>query len=391
MTDTVILSGSRTPIGAYMGGLASLSAPQLGAIAIRCALERAGVHASDVDEVFMGNVVQAGVGQAPARQASLAAGIPQSVPCTTVNKVCGSGLKSVMLASTQIVAGEARLVIGGGMESMSNAPYLIRGARSGLRLGEHVMEDADLVDGLVDAYGHGHMGLCGEGTAEMCGLTREDQDQFALRSYEKALRAQRDGSFDEETVPVEVKGRHGGVTVVRKDETPRETSIQALRSLPPAFKADGTITAGNASKVNDGGAAVIVSSVERARELGAAPLARIVAQAQFAREPQSFLLAPVGAVSRVLEKAGWTVADTDLFEINEAFSGIEGARRELGVPYEKFNVNGGAVALGHPIGASGARLLVTLLYALRRRGLRRGVASLCIGGGEAVALAVELV
>ncbi len=390
MSESVILAGARTPIGAYLSGLASLSAPELGAAAIRCALERAHVRPADVDEVFMGNVVQAGVGQAPARQASLRAGIPDSVPCTTINKVCGSGLKSVMLAATQIAAGEARLVVAGGMESMSNAPYLVRGARTGLRLGEHKIEDANLTDGLVDAYGHGHMGLCGEGVAEACGLTREDQDLFAVRSYEKALRAQREGAFAEEIVPVEVRGRRGEVTVVATDETPRETSIEALRTLRPSFREGGTITAGNASKLNDGAAALVVASRQRAKELGARPIARIVAQAQFARAPQDFLLAPSGAVQRVLEKAGWTVAGTDLFEVNEAFSGIEGVRRELAIPEEKFNVNGGAVALGHPIGASGARILVTLLYALRARGGRRGVASLCLGGGEAVALAVEL-
>jgi len=390
-TDTMILSGARTAIGAYLGSLSSLTAPELGAIAITCALQRAEVRASDVEDVYMGSVVQAGIGQAPARQASLAAGIPDSVPCTTVNKMCGSGLKSVMLAATQIAAGEARVVVAGGMESMSNAPYLLRGARTGLRLGEQKLEDANLRDGLMDAYGHGHMGLCAEGVAGACGLTREDQDQFALRSYEKALRAQREGWFEPEIAPVRISGRRGEVTLVTKDETPRETSIQTLRSLRPAFKGDGTITAGNASKVNDGAAAVVVASRERAAELGARPIARVVAQAQFAREPEDFLLAPSGALRRVLEKAGWTVADTDLFEVNEAFSGIEGVRRELAIPEEKFNVNGGAVALGHPIGASGARLLVTLLYALRARGGTRGVASLCIGGGEAVALAIELV
>jgi acetyl-CoA C-acetyltransferase len=390
MTDVVILGAARTPIGAYLGGLASLTAPALGAVAIRCALERARVRPHDVDEVFMGNVIQAGVGQAPARQASLAAGIPESVPCTTINKVCGSGLKSVMLAATQIVAGEAGLVVAGGMESMSNAPFLLRGARTGLRLGEQTMEDANLRDGLVDAYGHGHMGLCGEGVAESCGLTREDQDQFALRSYQKALAAQADGAFREEIAPVTVTGRRGEVTLVEKDETPRETSIEALRALRPAFREGGTITAGNASKVNDGAAALVVASRERAADLGATPIARVVAQAQFARAPQEFLLAPSGAVKRVLEKAGWTVANTDLFEVNEAFSGIEAVRRELDIPEERFNVHGGAVALGHPIGASGARLLVTLLYALRARGGKRGVASLCLGGGEAVALAVEL-
>ena len=389
--SSVILGASRTPIGAFLGGLAPLTAPKLGAIAIKCALERAGVRPDQVDEVFMGNVVQAGVGQAPARQAALAAGIPNSVPCTTVNKVCGSGLKSVMLAATQIAAGEARIVVAGGMESMSNAPYLVRGLRAGLPLGEHKLEDANLIDGLMDAYGHGHMGLGGEIVAERCGLSRADQDRFALGSYEKALRAQRDGAFAAEVVPVEVPGRKGAVTVVDKDETPRETSLESLAKLQPAFKPGGTITAGNASKLNDGGAAVVVGSDDRARELGVKPIARIVAQGQFAHEPELFLTAPKGAIERCLEKANWKLGDVDLFEVNEAFSGIECVRRELEIPEEKFNVNGGAVALGHPIGASGARLLVTLLYALRARAKRRGVASLCLGSGEAVALAVELV
>jgi acetyl-CoA C-acetyltransferase len=294
-----------------------------------------------------------------------------------------------MLAATQIAAGEARLVVAGGMESMSNAPYLARGMRSGLSLGEHVLEDANLVDGLRDAYGHGHMGLGGEIVAEECGLSREDQDRFALASYEKALRAQREGAFAREIVPVEVPGRKGAVTVVDRDETPRETSLEALAKLQPAFKPGGTITAGNASKLNDGAAALVVASAERATELGAKPLARIVAQAQFAHEPERFLAAPKGAIERCLEKAGWRVEDVDLFEVNEAFSGIECVRRELDLPEERFNVNGGAVALGHPIGASGARLLVTLLYALAARSKTRGIASLCLGGGEAVALAIE--
>ena len=391
MSEVVILGAARTPIGAFLGGLAPLKATELGAIAIKCALERAGIAADQVDEVFMGNVVQAGVGQAPARQAALGAGIPKSVPCTTVNKVCGSGLKTVMLASSQIKAGEARLVVAGGMESMSNAPYLMRGARTGLPLGEHALEDANLTDGLQDAYGHGHMGLGGELTAAQCGLSREDQDRFALASYQKALAAQKSGSFDAEIVPVDVPGKKGAVTRVARDETPRETSLEALAALKPAFKEGGTVTAGNASKLNDGAAAAIVASLERARELGAAPLARIVAQGQFAQDPEMFLTAPKGAIARCLEKAGWRVADVDLFEVNEAFSGVECVRRELAIPDAKFNVNGGAVALGHPIGASGTRLLVTLLYALRARGKRRGIASLCLGGGEAVALAVELV
>ena len=388
--SAVVLGAARTPIGAFLGGLAPLTAPKLGAIAIRCALERAGVKPDEVDEVFMGNVIQAGVGQAPARQAALGAGIPNSVPCTTVNKVCGSGLKSVMLAATQIAAGEARLVVAGGMESMSNAPYLVRGARTGLPLGEHTIEDANLTDGLVDAFGHGHMGLGGELVARQCSLSREDQDRFAVGSYEKALRAQREGAFDAEIVAVEVPGRKSAATVVSQDETPRETTLEALAMLKPSFQEGGTVTAGNASKLNDGAAAVIVASEERARELGAEPLARVVAQGQFAHEPELFLTAPKGAIERCLEKARWRVGDVDLFEVNEAFSGIECVRRELDIPAERFNVNGGAVALGHAIGASGARLLVTLLYALRARNKRRGGASLCLGGGEAVALAVEL-
>jgi len=389
VTEVVIIGAARTPIGAFLGGLAPLAAPKLGAIAIRAALERSGVPFDQIDEVYMGNVIQAGVGQAPARQAALGAGLPQSVPCTTVNKVCGSGLKSVMLASSQILAGEARCIVAGGMESMSNAPYLARGLRTGLALGEHRIEDANLVDGLVDAYGGGHMGLGAEKAAECCALTRDDQDRFALRSYEKALTAQRSGAFDAEIVPVEVPGRKGAVTTVAKDESPRETSLEALSKLAPAFKPGGTVTAGNASKLNDGAAALVVASADRARELRAAPVARVIAQAQYAREPDLFLLAPSGAITRVLERAGWSIDSVDLFEVNEAFSGIEGVRRELGIPEEKLNVNGGAVALGHPIGASGARLLVTLLYALRARGKRRGVVSVCLGGGEAVALAVE--
>jgi acetyl-CoA C-acetyltransferase len=390
MERSVILGAARTPIGAFLGGLAPLKAPELGAIAIKCAVERSGVAPAQVDEVFMGSVVQAGVGQAPARQAALGAGLPRSVPCTTINKVCGSGLKAVMLAASQIAAGEYGVIVAGGMESMSNAPYLLRGLRQGLSLGEHAMEDANLVDGLVDAYGGGHMGLGGEKAAAKAGLSREDQDRFALRSYEKALAAQKGGAFDAEIVPVDVKGRKGQVTRVEKDETPRETSLGALAALKPAFKADGTVTAGNASKLNDGAAALVVASESRAMELGTKPLARIIAQAQFAREPDLFLLAPSGAIARVLDRAGWMAGDVDLYEVNEAFSGIEAVRREIGIAEDRFNVNGGAVALGHPIGASGARLLVTLLYALRARGKTRGIVSLCLGGGEAVALAVEV-
>jgi acetyl-CoA C-acetyltransferase len=391
MERSVILGAARTPIGAFLGGLAPLKAPALGAIAIAAAIERSGLSPEQIDEVFMGNVVQAGVGQAPARQAALGAGLPRSVPCTTINKVCGSGLKAVMLAASQIAAGEYGVIVAGGMESMSNAPYLLRGLRQGLSLGEHSMEDANLTDGLVDAYGGGHMGLGGEKAAAKSGLSRDDQDRFALRSYEKALAAQRSGAFADEIVPVDVIGRKGQVTRIAQDETPRETSLAALAALMPAFKADGTVTAGNASKLNDGAAALVVAAETRAHALGARPLARIVAQAQFAHEPDLFLLAPSGAIARVLERAGWKAGDVDLYEVNEAFSGVEAVRREIGIALDRFNVNGGAVALGHPIGASGARLLVTLLYALRARGKQRGVVSLCLGGGEAVALAVETI
>ena len=390
MDDVVIVGAARTPIGSFLGGLAPLTAPKLGAIAISAALDRAHVRPEQVDEVFMGNVIQAGVGQAPARQASIFAGIPNTVPCTTVNKVCGSGLKSVMLASSQIRAGEASLVVAGGMESMSNAPYLLERARTGYKLGDATLVDAMIKDGLWDVYHNFHMGMGGELVADCCGVTREIQDDVALRSYTRALEAQRGGLFDDEIVPIEVAQTKGPALVVTKDESPRETSKAALAKLTPAFKEGGTVTAGNASKLNDGAAAVVVTSAARAAELRVKPLARIVAQAQAAREPEMFLLAPAEAMRRLLDKAGWDVADVDSFEVNEAFAGIEAVRKELGIQEKKFNPRGGAIALGHPIGASGARLLVTLLYTLRQTGGTRGVVSLCLGGGEAVALAVEM-
>ena len=388
--DVFIVGAARTPIGNFLGSLASLPAPRLGAIAIQAALDRARVRPEQVDEVYMGNVIQAGVGQAPARQASIFAGIPNAVPCTTVNKVCGSGLKSVMLAQTQIHAGEAGLIVAGGMESMSNAPYLLERARTGYRYGDATLVDAMIKDGLWDVYNRFHMGMGGEAVADCCGITREISDQVALRSYTRALRAQRDGLFDDEIAPVEVAQPKGAPLRVDRDETPRETSREALAKLAPAFKEGGTVTAGNASKLNDGAAALVVAGAGRAKELGLRPLARIVAQAQAAREPELFLLAPSQAVRTLLQKADWTVADVDSFEINEAFAGVEAVRNELGIPEDKFNPRGGAIALGHPIGASGARLLVTLLNTLRQTGGRRGVVSLCLGGGEAVALAVEI-
>ncbi|TMD58006.1 MAG: acetyl-CoA C-acyltransferase [Chloroflexi bacterium] len=388
--EIVIVGAARTPIGAFLGALAPVPAPRLGAIAISAALDRARVRPELVDEVYMGNVIQAGVGQAPARQASIFAGIPNTVPCTTINKVCGSGLKSVMLATSQIRAGEGNLIVAGGMESMSNAPYLLERARTGYKVGDATLVDAMIKDGLWDAYQHQHMGMGGELVAECCDVSRELQDDVALRSYSRALEAQRRGLFDDEIVPVEIPQPKGAPLVVTKDESPRETSKEALAKLKPAFKEGGTVTAGNASKLNDGAAAVVVASASRASELKLRPMARVVAQAQAAREPEFFLLAPAEAMRRVLDKAGWTVADVDSFEVNEAFAGIEAVRKELGIPEEKFNPRGGAIALGHPIGASGARLLVTLLHTLRQTGGRRGVVSLCLGGGEAVALAVEV-
>ena len=388
--EIVIVGAARTPIGAFLGALAPVPAPRLGAIAISAALDRARVRPELVDEVYMGNVIQAGVGQAPARQASIFAGIPNTVPCTTINKVCGSGLKSVMLAASQIRAGEGNLIVAGGMESMSNAPYLLERARTGYKVGDATLVDAMIKDGLWDAYQHQHMGMGGELVAECCDVSRELQDDVALRSYSRALEAQRRGLFDDEIVPVEIPQPKGAPLVVTKDESPRETSKEALAKLKPAFKEGGTVTAGNASKLNDGAAAVVVASASRASELKLRPMARVVAQAQAAREPEFFLLAPAEAMRRVLDKAGWTVADVDSFEVNEAFAGIEAVRKELGIPEQKFNPRGGAIALGHPIGASGARLLVTLLHTLRQTGGRRGVVSLCLGGGEAVALAVEV-
>lgn len=389
--EVFIVGAARTPVGVFLGSLAPVPAPRLGAVAIKAALERARVRPEQVDEVYMGNVIQAGVGQAPARQASIFAGIPKEVPCTTINKVCGSGLKTVMLAQSQIRAGEASLIVAGGMESMSNAPYLLERARTGYRVGNAEIVDAMIKDGLWDVYRQFHMGMGGELVAECCGITREVQDEVALRSYERALRAQREGWFDEEIVPVEVPQPKGSTVVVSKDETPRETSREALAKLKPAFKEGGTVTAGNASKLNDGAAAVVVAAADTAKELGLRPLARVVGQAQAARESEFFLLAPGQAMQRLLDRVGWRVADVDAFEVNEAFAGIEAVRRELGIPEEKFNPRGGAIALGHPIGASGARLLVTLLHTLKQTGGRRGVVSLCIGGGEAVALAVEMV
>lgn len=389
MADAFIVSGVRTPIGALNGSLAEVPASQLGAVCIKEALSRAGVAAEDVDEVIMGNVVGAGQGQNPARQAAIRSGLPDSVGGTTVNKVCGSGLKSVMLAAQGIRLGDIRVAVAGGMESMSRAPYLLPGARSGYRLGNGELVDSVVYDGLWDVYSDVHMGTYGDRCAEKVGLTRQDQDDFAVLSYTRARQAQADGVFQSEIVPVSFQVRRNEV-VVSDDEGPGKFNEEKLRGLRPAFGGDGTVTAGNASSINDGGAAVVVASDSVCDEKGVTPKARIVGMSTHSRQPEWFTLAPIGAIEKLLEQTGWTVDSTDVFEINEAFAAVTlAAQRELNIPAEKVNLYGGAVSLGHPIGCSGTRILVTLLNALERTGTRRGIAALCIGGGEGVAMAVE--
>ena len=387
--QVVIASACRTPIGSFMGALSPLTAPQLGSVVIREALRRAGLKGEDVSEVLMGEVLTAGVGQAPARQAALGAGIPDAVPCTTINKVCGSGLKAVMLAAQAIRTGDADVVVAGGMESMSNAPYLLDRARSGYRLGHGALTDSLVKDGLWDVYNDFHMGDAAERCARECRISREAQDAFAVQSYRKAQAAQEKGHFRDEIAPVTVEGRKGP-EMVSEDEEPRRADFDKIPRLKPAFQKDGTVTAANASSLADGAAACVVMSGARAKSLGVEPLARVVAQASAAREPEWFTLAPAKVIPRVLERASLSLSDIDLFEINEAFAVVNLAvGQALGLDMDRLNVHGGAVALGHPIGASGARILVTLLYALRRYDRRRGLAALCIGGGEASALVVE--
>ena len=391
--DPVIISGVRTPVRKFLGSLADLSAPELGAIAVREAVKRAGItDLSIVNECIMGNVVQAGLGQNPARQAAIFGGLPPTVGAMTINKVCGSGLKSVALAAQAIQTGNSEVVVAGGMESMSNCPYLLTKARTGYRLGNGTLVDSMVNDGLWDKYNDYHMGNTGENVAEKYHITREDQDEYALNSHRKAVAAIRQCHFKAQIVPVEVPGKRKGETAFfEKDESPREdTTIEALRALKPAFKKDGTVTAGNAPGVNDGAAAVVVTSFRKAQELGAKPMARIVAQATSGVEPKWVMMAPVDAVRQIWRKTGWKNEDVDLYELNEAFSvQAIAVARELGLDPEKLNVNGGAVALGHPIGASGARVLVTLLYEMIRRDVHKGIAALCLGGGNAVAMAIE--
>src|SRR3989454_1267478 len=391
--DVVIISACRTPVGKFQGSLSDLSAPQIGAIVVREAVLRANLDPKLVDECIMGNVVSAGLGQNPARQAALLGGLPPEVGAMTINKVCGSGLKAVALAAQAIQTGNNSIVVAGGMESMTNAPYLLPQARKGYRLGNAQIVDSMVHDGLWDVYNDYHMGMTGENVADKYGITREEQDEFAVNSHRKAVSAIKECRFKSQVVPVELPAKKRGAAPVifDKDESPREdTTIEILRSLKPAFKKDGTVTAGNAPGVNDGAAAVVVTSAKRAQELGAQPMVRIVAQATSGIDPKWVMMAPVSAVRKIWEKTGWKNEDVDLYELNEAFSAQALAvMRELGLDPNKVNVNGGAVAIGHPIGASGARVLVTLIYEMIRRNVHRGVATLCLGGGNAVAMAVE--
>ena len=390
--DAVIISAVRTPVGKFLGSLKGFAATDLGAIVVRESVKRAGVPAEDVDEVIMGCVIQAGLGQNPARQAALRGGLLPAVSAVTVNKVCGSGLKAVMMAAQGIQLGDTDVVVAGGMESMSNAPYLIPKAREGYRLGNGVLLDAMINDGLWDAYNDYHMGCTGEVVAEKFEVSREEQDEYALNSHRKAAAAIKAGRFSDEIVPVEIPQKKGAPLVFERDETVREdTSLEALGNLKPAFKKKGgTVTAGNAPGVNDGASAVVVTSAERAKALGVEPMVRIVAQATSGVEPAMVMMAPVEAIRKVLRKAGWSIDEVDLIELNEAFSVQAVAiTRELGLDPARLNVNGGAVALGHAIGQSGSRLLTTMVYELKRRDAHRGVISLCLGGGNAVAMAVE--
>ena len=394
--EAVILSAARTPSGRFRGALSPLSATQLGAAVIKAAVERAGLkNLEDIDETLMGNVVSAGLGQAPARQASISAGIPPTVGATTVNKVCGSGLKTGMMASQAIKAGDGDLFVCGGMESMSKAPFLIWARGGELRYGHGQMTDALLLDGLWDSFEDWAMGMAAEWVADEYKVTREAMDQWALDSHLKAIKAIDEGKFKAEIIPLEVPGRKGKITLVEEDETPRrDTSLEMLAKLKPVFTADGKVTAGNSPGLNDGAAAVVISSREKADALGIKPMARIVGYAQAAVPPKELFTAPAFAIPKLLEKVGWALQDIDLVELNEAFAAqvlANGyALADKGWDWDKVNVNGGGVALGHPIGASGARVLTTLLYALRDRGGKRGIASLCLGGGEAVAMAVEM-
>ncbi|MDQ6893290.1 MAG: thiolase family protein [Acidobacteriota bacterium] len=392
MKNVVILGAARTPVGSFLGKLSSLPAHALGSAAIRGALAQAGVDPARIEAVVLGNVLQAGQGQAPARQASLGAGIPDSVPCVTVHKVCGSGMRAAMDVGNAIIADEYEVAIAGGMESMSNSPYLLERARTGYRMGNGTLVDSMIKDGLWDPYRDVHMGNCAEMCVAKYSFTREEQDAFSLQSYQRAQDATKRGLFKDEIIAVEVPAKKGPPAVIDADEEPFAAPLDKMGSLKPAFqKEGGSVTAANSSKINDGAAALVLSSEEKARELGAKPLARIVGWAGVAQEPEWFTTAPIGAIRKLLKKTGLGISDVDLFEINEAFAAVTmAAIRELDLDPNKVNIRGGAVAIGHPIGASGARLLTTLVHALRREGKKRGMAAICIGGGEATAMLIEV-
>jgi len=390
MNDIVIASACRTPVGSFGGTLSNLPAPRLGAIVIEEAVKRAGIKKNQVSEVIMGNVLSAGAGQAPARQAALYAGLPDTTECMTINKVCGSGLKAVMLAAQAIMLEDAEIVVAGGMESMSNAPYLLEKARSGYRLGHAQLVDSMIKDGLWDVYNDFHMGNAAELCARECNVPREAQDEFSILSYKRSLEAQKNCWFKEEIVPVSIPQKEDAPSVIEEDEEPKKVRFEKISKLRPAFQKDGTVTAANASKINDGAAAVVVMSRQKADALRLKPLARIIASASVAKKPEWFTTAPADVIPKVLKKSGLRQEEIDLFEINEAFAVVNLAvNKLLGLDLEKVNIHGGAVALGHPIGASGARILVTLLYAMSRRAAKRGMAAICIGGGEASAMIVE--
>ncbi|MBJ7276287.1 acetyl-CoA C-acyltransferase [Marinobacter salarius] len=388
--DVVIAGSARTPMGGMMGDLSSVRSPDLGAASIKAAIERSGLQPADIQEVIMGCVLPGGLGQAPARQASRASGIPDSSGCTTVNKMCGSGMQAVIMAHDQIKAGTNSIMIAGGMENMSQAPYLLPKARAGMRMGHGQVMDSMFLDGLEDAYEGGLMGVFAQRTADKYDISREAMDNFAIASLERSLSAIKNGGFSDEITPVTVSGR-GGDTVVDTDEQPGKAKPEKIPHLKPAFAKDGSVTAANASSISDGASAMVLATREEAEKRGLTPQARIVAHATHARLPAEFTLAPIGAIEKVLKKAGWSRDDVDLFEINEAFAVVTlAAINELGLDADKVNVHGGACALGHPIGSSGSRIMVTLINALKQRGLKRGVASLCIGGGEGTAVAIEL-
>jgi len=391
MSPVAILSAARTPLGSFQGSLSGVPAPRLGAAAIRGAVARAGVGAPEVTDVLMGNVLQAGLGQAPARQAALYAGLPPSVRAVTLHKVCGSGLQAVMQGAHAIAAGDATVVVAGGMENMSASPYLLAGAREGYRMGDQRVVDSMIHDGLCDPYNNLHMGSCAEECARKYAFSREQQDAYAVESFRRANAAQKAGLLAQEIIPVEVTEARGGPSTVDRDEGPGRVKYEKIPTLRPAFDPAGTITAANASTINDGAAALVLADEAAARSRGWRPIARIVAFGSHAQEPAWFTTAPIGAARAALARAGWGTAEVDLWEVNEAFAVVPMAfARELAVPFDRLNVRGGAIALGHPIGASGARILVTLLHALRERGARRGVAAICIGGGEGMAACVEL-